>query len=753
MKKQFILILIIIAQIILAMRSSAAADVSPSTRWLHQRWEAEWCAHPIAPGHEPALFLFRRIFNLDSKPETFVIHASADQRYQLYVNGERVSTGPARGDLLHWRFETVDIAPFLKAGKNLLAARVWSAGVMAPWAQITAHTAFIVQGDGELEKKVNTPYNWKVYHDPSWQPIPEQGRKISQHVTGPNEQITASLHPWEWLKSDFDDSSWESPTGIAYGVPVGMHGDGSSLWYLTPRNIPMMEERKERIAKVVRTKRVDVPDGFLQGNAPVVVPAKKRATILLDNEVMINGYPELIVSGGAGAKIRLSYEESLFKYPDVAVWRLVKGNRGEIKNCEIRENYKYDEFLPDGGKNRVFSPLWWRSFRFLQIDVETADEPVTLEDLRVIAIGYPFQTRARFDASDPSLRTIWEVGWRTVRLNAAETFIDSPYYEQLQYVGDARINSVVSYYASGDDRLARNAIEAFGYSIMPEGLIQSRFPSRMLQIIPPFALLWIGLIHDHWLFNGDDAFTQQFLWRTRSILDWFKKYRLENGLLGGMPWWNFVDWSWEGGVPPGAASVGSSIISLQYALALWEAAELEEALGDTHQAKQNRALADEIVSSVRQCCWNNERGLLSDTPEQNTFSQHASILAVLADLVPSEKSAEVIERVISDKSLAQCSLYFRYYLHEALNKAGMGERFLSLLSLWREALELGLTTWPETPGQTRSDCHGWSSAPTVHLLSIVCGVKPDANGFSSVRIEPHLSNLEWVSCEVPHPAG
>ncbi len=102
------------------------------------------------------MFHFRKSFTLERVPASFVIHVSADNRYRLFVNGTSVSLGPARSDLDHWRFETVDIAPQLKPGRNVLAAVVWNFGIWSPMAQLSERTAFIVQGDTEQEQVVNT---------------------------------------------------------------------------------------------------------------------------------------------------------------------------------------------------------------------------------------------------------------------------------------------------------------------------------------------------------------------------------------------------------------------------------------------------------------------------------------------------------------------------------------------------------------------------------------------------------------------
>ena len=88
----------------------------------------------------------------NSIPEEFIVHVSADNRYQLFVNGERVCMGPSRGDLMHWRFESIDISSFLKAGENIISAMVWNFANLKPWAQLTNRTAFILQGNSEKEK-------------------------------------------------------------------------------------------------------------------------------------------------------------------------------------------------------------------------------------------------------------------------------------------------------------------------------------------------------------------------------------------------------------------------------------------------------------------------------------------------------------------------------------------------------------------------------------------------------------------------
>src|SRR4051794_6556336 len=94
---------------------------------------APWIFPPGARGNDFGVFHFRRVFELDAKPASFVVHVSADNRYRLFVNGEQVSSGPQRSDLMHWRYETVDVASQLRAGRNVIAALVWNWGPDKPY--------------------------------------------------------------------------------------------------------------------------------------------------------------------------------------------------------------------------------------------------------------------------------------------------------------------------------------------------------------------------------------------------------------------------------------------------------------------------------------------------------------------------------------------------------------------------------------------------------------------------------------------
>src|SRR5689334_13165018 len=92
--------------------------VNAQTTNEQRPWNAKWIAAPNDDGNGYAVYYFRKQISLAAKTSSFSIHVSADNRYKLFVNDSLVSIGPARGDLHYWNFETIDLAPYLIAGKN-----------------------------------------------------------------------------------------------------------------------------------------------------------------------------------------------------------------------------------------------------------------------------------------------------------------------------------------------------------------------------------------------------------------------------------------------------------------------------------------------------------------------------------------------------------------------------------------------------------------------------------------------------------
>ena len=718
------------------------------------------------------MFHARRSFDLPAVPARFVVHVSADNRYRLYVNGMQVSSGPQRSDVAHWRYETLDIAPQLRAGRNVIAALIWNWGDARPVAQHSHRTGFLMQGaTGAAAAHVNTGNGWRLLLDSAFAPIMITSASMGNYyAAAPGDSIDGARYPWGWERPDYDDGSWVvvspatrtaaaplaafdgSDGGAIVGrakrraLPPGEYGEVSG-WQLEQRSIPAMEERTQRLAHVRRVTGVATDDAFLRGAGDLLIPPRARVSLLLDQGHTTNAYPVIETSGGAGSSIRLTYAEALVD----SLGR--KGHRDSIAARTVRG--MHDVIRPGGGLRRRFQTLYWRSFRYIQLDVTTADEPLRVHDVHGIFTAYPFAERARFDSDLPWLADMWRMNWNGARIGAFETYMDTPYWEQLQYVGDTRIQGLLSLYVAGDDRLLRQAIEHFDLSRIPEGLTTSRYPSALPQIIPPFSLVYVAMVHDFFMHRSDDAFVRARLAGVRGILDWYARHVDSTGLLGPMPHWNYVDWTgpWPRGVPPGADHGNSATVSLLYVYALQRAAELEDAVGMRGAGAEYRARGAAVREAVRRRAWDGARGLFRDAVDTAAFSQQTNVLAILTAAVPRDQQRALMQRVLADTSITRASYYFGFYLLEALRDAGLGHLYIEQLAPWRTMLALGLTSAPENPEPTRSDTHAWAAHPNYGLLATVLGVRPASPGFRTVSITPSLGELQRAEGRIPHPSG
>jgi alpha-L-rhamnosidase len=726
-----------------------AQNVDPLV--LNSQWKAWWITAPNTDSKGYGVYYFRKQVEFASKPAVFLIHVSADNRYKLYVNQKLVLLGPPSGDIAHWNFQTLDIAPFIVNGKNTVAAQVWNEGDWRPEAQISLKTGFILQGDGDAEV-LNTGISWKCIADSSYSPL--QVKTRAYHVAGSGEMVNQKTLVKDWQKNDIDESKWRYADLISPGIPVNTNGEdvSTNAWLLQPSILPPMELTLQRL-RVARQKTagITIPAEFPAQKKQVLIPANSTAIILLDQGFLTNAYPTLVFSGGRGGALSLTYAEALYiKYPK-------KGNRNEIDGKMMLG--RSDSVISDGSVNQQFTPLSWRTYRYLQLIVTTGNDALTIDDIYGTFIGYPFKLNSSLVTDNPEIKQIMDIGWRTARLNAVETYMDCPYYEQLQYIGDTRIQAMVSLYNSGDDRLIRNALNNMDNSRRPEGVTLSRHPSKTPQYIPTFSLWYLGMLHDYWMYGNDEAFVKDKLPGERQVLNFFNKYQQEDGSLANVPYWMFTDWvtgeGWHTGRGPKGSDGTSALVDLQLLWAYQVAADMEKSIGMKDYALGYTQKAEQLKATIRKKYWDAGRRLFADKEAKDVFSQHTNSLAILTEAAEQGEKLAIAKKILADSTLAPASIYFKYYMHQALVKAGLGSNYTQWLGKWRENIEMGLTTWGETSqiDTTRSDCHAWGASPNIEFFRTLLGIDTDAPGFNRVKIEPHLGSLKFAKGTMPHPKG
>lgn len=713
----------------------------------NSKWDASWVCVPETGANDSGLYLFRKALNLESIPQKFEVYVSADNRYKLYVNETLVSLGPVIGDIKHWNYTAVNLAPYLKPGKNIISAKVWNEGNLRPVFQFSKRTAFLLQGTTDDTKALNTNESWKCVEDKSYTPITQRAR--GYYAAGAGEKVDMNLQVKGWRTANFDDDNWKQAKVFVDRAFIGFGINTRSGWTLKSSIIPPMEMTVQRLVTTRKAEGVTVPTSFPTEKTAINVPANTTAKILLDQSFLTNAYPTLLFSGGKNSTIVITYSEGLFDENGS------KNNRNEIEGKTI--SGRQDTIISNGTLNQNFTTLSWRTYRYLELKIETKEAPLVIEDIYGTFTGYPFKLNAKLGTDNEEMNKMMEMGWRTARLCAVETYMDCPYYERLQYIGDARIQMMISYYNSGDDRLAKYALSLWDYSRQADGYTLSRYPDTQGQVIAPYSLWYVSALYDYLMNGKDKYFVKTKLLGTRQILNYFFSYLDEDGSLKNVPGWNFTDWvpNWENGIAPISKDGSSSLMDLQLLLALQSATILEQTEGSPDYAILYRELAKQLTTTIQDKYWDESRQLFADTPQKDKFSQHANSLAILAGLVDKPTAEKIGKTLLTDKSLAAASIYFKYYLHLALTKAGFGDNYLDWLDIWRKNIELGLTTWGETSEveNTRSDCHAWGSSPNIEFFRIILGIESAAPYFEKVKIEPHLGSIKKIAGEMPHPAG
>jgi alpha-L-rhamnosidase len=722
---------------------------------LKSPWQAYWVAHPSAPLREYGVFHFRKAATFGVKPTNFIIHISADTRYKLFVNGKQIGLGPARSDLAHWKFDTYDLAPFLKAGRNVLAVLVWNQGIHNAYAQHSDKTALIVQGNSDNEKEFNTDKTWLVLQDAGYQPIvfePNDKRLLYQYyVAGATDSLRANAYPWGWEESNFQDNKWLRAKQLNPGCPPGL--TNPEKWTLTPRHLDYPELTQQRFPKLARHSGAEVDGFFLQQPVFWTIPPKTRISFLVDNQTLTTGFPTLEISGGKDSYIKMTYAEGLAEEKAAAQFKFIKNNRSEITGKKIFGTY--DVWLPDGGENRFFQPLAVRTFRYLQVEIETHEQPLVIKDLYHFFSAYPLKPKATFESEDAFLKQLWETAWRTQRLCTQETYMDCPYYEQMQYIGDARIQALTDIAVTGDDRLMRNALQQFYQSVGYEGLTMSRYPSELPQYAPLYSLCWLLMVNDYWLYRQDENFVEEFVPAMLRVLEWFESRINAQQMLGRLPYLDFLDSHYPGEeILKKSKNPSLTPNTLFYVYAMEQTAPLLRRFNRNAEADKYLKLAQTLKKSVMEKCYDPARQLFADHPDKMYFSQHANLLAVLTDIFPEKaRQTALVQEIFKNKTLIPCDTYFRFYLFRAMKKTGLAEEIHNQWGDWKAMLDNQMTTFGEWRDDPRSDCHAWSAYPVYELLTTVLGVEPAEPGFKTVKIEPALGSLPFVNGIFPHPKG
>ena len=728
-------------------------DILKQARWIWPE-NAHWDLHN---GYAQ----FRKSFELVSLPKMAPLYITADQSYHLTVNGRFVCRGPARGFQSHWPYDEVDVRPFLKIGKNVIAVRAHNPG-FSNFQYVTKGFAGLLVGAQWGDLTIVTDSSWRTRRQDgvSKDTVPTSLQLFCQ------EHIDLRIESQHWDEVDFDDGDWA--TGID-----GFAWNAMPWSDLEERQIPLLEEKPLTPQKLLGVSRGSCAKGYRltrdvvslrnsEGLAheanpggqlaqPLAVPPTGQhgfISYLIDFEKTVVGNLSLNIRGCTGGEIVDTFHAETLDPVNLAPHlvipvhcRMAFGSRMICSEGESRHTF----FHPFG-------------FRYLVVTVRDSVSPLDL-DVKLNWIGYPLERKGSFVTSDPDLAAIWEMCAWTQQCCSLDAYVDTPWREQAQWWGDARVQAWNTFHMNGDPRLFRRGIGSIASQAAPNGLTYGHAPTVAHScILPDFTLIWMLTIWDYYWQTGSLEPFQAHEDEIIKALDYFAKQTdAKLGLVSYDPrYWLFLDWTeiFKKGYP--------TLLNLWLLIALTKMAALHQLSGKPEMAKPLDEWAGKLRAALRLLI--NEDGLLCDG---RTFegeivpstSIHAQTLAIMAELSPDNQKA-MLDRILvpyirGEREMeAMPSAYWITYVFSVLEERGYGKEVIAVIKMhWIPMLAHG-TTWetfsPRVGDESHS--HAWSAHPLYHFMQIIGGIHQTAPSWKEIRFAPHFHGDEGGAV-VPSPGG
>jgi hypothetical protein len=767
-------------------------------RWI-------WTSDPRNLRH---YFMFaRRTFNLRRPPTRALLFISACDHYRLYVNGRYLGRGPQRGDPKWQSYDTYDVTALLAPGRNAVAVQTYRYGIANILTRDTLGGLFArleIESAGGGSRVIGTDGAWKVRAARGWD------RTAKEVVcVGVTEVLDSRLDPADWIEAAGDDRAWENATVIPRNrepCPV-----------LLPRDIPMLVEKEIHAEKVhgvseslvLSSTTVDIPEllareihqplryckvgnprGLLRPTgAPTVVtlPSLGRDAnvfdghfnphIVLDFGRMVNAFPRVEVEAPAGTIIDLTCGQELIGgriAPVSGVGRF--GDR-----CLLR------------GGRQVWEMFEYRNFRYLQITVRNASQPVRIHCVSANTYRYPMTQKGRFACSDPVLTKTWQACVNTADLCADDGYIDTSAREKRNWLGDGSHGVPAIYAGFGEVALTARYFRMTCWGGLGDGMLRMFYPgsdyrpegSEMPSLIPHHSLVWATRLWENWEFFGRREILENAFPALEGLAQWFRRNRDADGLLSHLPYWNWLDWT---PADLRGENLGTNAFYLKM---LQDLARIAEVLGQPAQALPYRAEAERVRQVLHTRFWDAGRGLFLDSYLKGRLTGVASelgnALAVLYGIADARQGARVMAHLAHPRGwIAPVTPLFAYYVMQAYGHVGdrkglvdfiqrrygpMVARSATIWEGWEryagrgnlepahtDAPELfpdGIVTAPwsdyRAGAQALAHCGG---TPAAFVISTdILGVRPVGAGFERCRIEPAIDVVKQAEGVFPSVKG
>ncbi len=160
----------------------------------------------------------------------------------------------------------------------------------------------------------------------------------------------------------------------------------------------------------------------------------------------------------------------------------------------------------------------------------------------------PNADRLRFTCADARVNKIVEAARATLAQNAVDLLTDCPSRERAGWLSDSFFSSVAERIFTGENQAERAFLDNYAKARepqLPKGMLPCCYPADYIggMYIPNWALWYIMEIEKYAQIYGVDDVVRGAKENVLGILEYFKGYENEFGLLENLESWVFVEWS------------------------------------------------------------------------------------------------------------------------------------------------------------------------------------------------------------------
>ncbi len=186
------------------------------------------------------------------------------------------------------------------------------------------------------------------------------------------------------------------------------------------------------------------------------------------------------------------------------------------------------------------------TFRYLRVYCKGTG--CVLRSLHIRRIGAPAVNKS-LDSDNPKLQAIFDAAIETYRQNTFDLFMDCPSRERAGWLCDSFFTARVERVLTGKSEVERNFIENYilpeHFRCLPEGMLPMCYPADHYDgvFIPNWAMWFVLELGEYAERTSDRELVARARERVYALLDYFRRFENELGLLEKLESWVFLEWS------------------------------------------------------------------------------------------------------------------------------------------------------------------------------------------------------------------